>query len=93
MVNSANGPFGLLTKIFRKKTCINVDGLEWKRPKWKGLGSIYFKIASKLSTVFFDEIITDSYEMNRVYKTEFGRNSLQLLHMVNYGSKNQSLNV
>ena len=28
VVNSANGPFGLLTKIFRKKTCINVDGLE-----------------------------------------------------------------
>ena len=52
VVNSANGPFGLLTKIFRKKTCINVDGLEWLRPKWKGLGSLYFKFASKLSTIF-----------------------------------------
>ena len=40
VVNSANGLFGLLTKIFRKKTCINVDGLEWLRPKWKGLGSL-----------------------------------------------------
>ena len=75
VVNSANGPFGLLTKIFRKKTCINVDGLEWLRPKWKGLGSVYFRIASKLSTVFFDKIITDSKEMNRIYNGEFKRNS------------------
>ena len=57
-VNSANGPLGILTKIFGKKTCINVDGLEWLRPKWKGLGSYYFKIASKFATIFFDEIIT-----------------------------------
>ena len=75
VVNSANGPFGLLTKIFRKKTCINVDGLEWLRPKWKGFGSLYFKFASKLSTIFFDEIITDSKEMNKVYKGKFGVNS------------------
>ena len=75
VVNSANGPFGLLTKIFRKKTCINVDGLEWLRPKWKGLGSLYFKFASKLSTIFFDEIITDSTEMDRVYKQKFGKKS------------------
>ena len=68
VVNSANGPFGLLTKIFRKKTCINVDGLEWLRPKWKGLGSIYFKICIKISYYFFDEIITDSFEMNKIYE-------------------------
>ena len=75
VVNSANGPFGLLTKIFRKKTCINVDGLEWLRPKWKGLGSLYFKISSKLSTILFDEIITDSSEMCKVYSEKFHKNS------------------
>ena len=82
VVNSANGPFGLLTKIFRKKTCINVDGLEWLRPKWKGLGSIYFRIASRLSTIFFDQIITDSLEMNKVYKNKFGKISA----VISYGS-------
>ena len=82
VVNSANGPFGLLTKIFRKKTCINVDGLEWLRPKWKGLGSIYFRFASKLATLFFDEIITDSLEMNKVYEDKFGKKST----VIAYGS-------
>ena len=82
VVNSANGPFGILTKIFKKKTCINVDGLEWLRPKWKGLGSLYFKFASKLAAIFFDEIITDSIEMNKVYRNIFGVKST----IIAYGS-------
>ena len=88
VLNSANGPFGLLTKIFRKKTCINVDGLEWLRPKWKGLGSLYFRFASKLATLFFDEIITDSTEMNKVYQYKFGKNST----VIAYGSTMKSNN-
>ena len=82
VVNSANGPFGLLTKIFRKKTCINVDGMEWLRPKWKGLGSVYFRFASRLATIFFDEIISDSIEMNKVYREKFGKKST----VIAYGS-------
>ena len=82
VVNSANGPYGILTKLFGKKTCINVDGLEWLRPKWKGLGSLYFKFASKLSTIFYDEIITDSVEMNKVYVKKFGKQST----IIAYGS-------
>ena len=90
-VNSANGPFGIITKIFKKKTCINVDGLEWLRPKWRGLGSIYFKISSKLSTIFFDKIITDSFEMNKVYNKRYFKDS----SVIAYGStmvKTQSIN-
>jgi len=75
VVNSANGPFGLLTKLFRIPTAINVDGLEWLRPKWKGLGSIYFKWASKMATLFYDQIINDSEEMRKVYLNLFKRDS------------------
>ncbi len=75
VVNSANGPFGIITKLFRKPTVINVDGLEWLRPKWKGLGSIYFKWASKMATLFYDQIINDSYEMRKVYLDLFKTDS------------------
>ena len=75
VVNSANGPFGLLTKLFKVPTAINVDGLEWLRPKWKGLGSIYFKWASKMATLFYDQIINDSEEMRKVYLNLFKRDS------------------
>ena len=82
VVNSANGPFGLITKLFRIPTVINVDGLEWLRPKWKGLGSVYFRLASKMATIFFDEIVTDSLEMNKIYKNKFKKDST----IIAYGS-------
>ena len=83
VVNSANGPFGLLTKLFKVPTAINVDGLEWLRPKWKGLGSIYFKWASKMATLFYDQIINDSVEMRKVYLNLFKRDSKVIAYGAN----------
>jgi glycosyltransferase involved in cell wall biosynthesis len=91
-VNSANGPFGLLTKLFRKKTAINVDGLEWLRPKWKGLGSRYFRFASFLATRFFDVVVTDSERMAEIYKLEFNSPSVTITYGADIGySTNVSL--
>ena len=83
VVNSANGPFGIISKILRKKTAINVDGLEWLRPKWKGLGSKYFYLASRLSTILYDHIVTDSSEMQKIYKKEFGKDSTVIAYGAN----------
>jgi len=83
VVNSANGPFGLITKLFRKPTAINVDGLEWLRPKWKGLGSIYFKWASMMATIFYDQIINDSDEMRKVYLNLFKKDSKVIAYGAN----------
>jgi len=82
-VNSANGPFGLFSRIFRKKTAINVDGLEWLRPKWKGLGAKYFYWASRLATRLYNRIITDSHEMRKIYLEEFGRDSTVIAYGAN----------
>lgn len=83
VVNSANGPFGLLTRVFRKRTAINVDGLEWLRPKWQGLGARYFLWASKLSTKLYDRVITDSLEMQKIYRKEFGSDSTMIAYGAN----------
>jgi len=92
VVNSANGPFGLISKIFRKKTAINVDGLEWLRPKWKGLGGKYFYWASKLATKFYDEVINDSFAMADFYRKEFNINSTVIAYGANIRySKNPEL--
>ncbi len=82
VVNSSNGPFGILTKLFSIKTCINVDGLEWLRPKWKGIGSIYYRISSKLSTKLYDQVVTDSLEMSKIYKKLYNTDS----EIIAYGS-------
>ena len=93
VVNVANGPFGLLTKIFNKKTIINVDGLEWKRPKWKGIGSVYFKISAYFATKLYDVIVTDSLEMKKVYLNKFKTESEVIAygHNPSYKSKTQIL--
>lgn len=82
VANSANGPFGVFTKIFGKPSVINVDGLEWLRPKWKGLGSWYYRMASRLATKLFDQVITDSDEMQRIYLELFNAPS----KMIAYGA-------
>jgi glycosyltransferase involved in cell wall biosynthesis len=83
VVNSGNGPFGLISKIFGKPTAINVDGLEWLRPKWKGLGSWYFRWASKLAARFYDQLINDSDEMRRVYLELFQKDSVVIAYGAN----------
>ncbi|RZK16537.1 MAG: DUF1972 domain-containing protein [Pedobacter sp.] len=75
VVNLAAGPMGWIPKITGKKTIINVDGLEWLRPKWKGLGAKYFYFAAKVATKLYDKIITDAEAMRQVYLEEFNKDS------------------
>ena len=92
VVNAANGPFGLISLLAQKKTLINVDGLEWLRPKWKGLGAAYFKFAGKLATLFYNTIITDAEAMRQVYLNTFKANSTVIAYGANIRhSKNPGL--
>ncbi|RZL19668.1 MAG: DUF1972 domain-containing protein, partial [Pedobacter sp.] len=75
VVNLAAGPMGWIPKLTGKKTMINVDGLEWLRPKWKGLGARYFYTAAKIAVKLYDKIITDAEAMRQVYLSEFKTDS------------------
>jgi glycosyltransferase involved in cell wall biosynthesis len=82
-VNSANGPFGAITHLGGVPSAINVDGLEWLRPKWKGLGAKYFRFASFLATKLFDRVVTDSTEMAKIYDDVFGSPSVTIAYGAN----------
>ncbi|MCS6916359.1 MAG: DUF1972 domain-containing protein [Chitinophagales bacterium] len=69
--NAANGPWGLFLRLFGKRCCINVDGLEWLRPKWSRLGKKYFYFGAWCATKFFHIVITDAKGMQDYYKKEF----------------------
>ena len=71
VLNLAAGPMGWIPKITGKKTIINVDGLEWLRPKWKGIGAKYFYFGAWMATKVYDKIITDAEAMRQVYLDEF----------------------
>lgn len=81
--NAGNGPFGWFFRIARKPAVINVDGMEWLRPKWKGLGAVYFKWAAKMATAAFPVVITDADEMRRLYLEELGAETTYIAYGAN----------
>lgn len=83
VVNTANGPFGVISRLTRTKTAINTDGLEWLRPKWRGNGAKYFYWASRMATRFYDVLVADSIEMQRIYRKEFGAESRVIAYGAN----------
>ena len=78
--NAANGPFGLLLSMFGKRNCINVDGLEWMRPKWSNAGKKYFYFGAWCATKFFNVVITDAKGMQDYYKKEFNCTSTDIAY-------------
>jgi glycosyltransferase involved in cell wall biosynthesis len=83
VVNAANGLFGFIPRLFGKKCVLNVDGMEWLRPKWNKLGRTFFKTSARLGTKFYDEIVTDADEMHRLYAREFGIHSTDIAYGAN----------
>ncbi len=81
--NAGNGPFGWFFRMTGKKAVINVDGMEWLRPKWKGIGAVYFKWASKMATSAFPLVITDAEEMKRLYLEELGAETTYIAYGAN----------
>ena len=75
VVNLAAGPLGWLPRLLGKKTIINTDGLEWKRPKWKGLGSKYFYFGAWCATKFYNALVSDAEAIRQVYLKKFNANS------------------
>ncbi len=83
VVNPANGPFGPIFRLFGKRTVINVDGLEWLRPKWRGLGARYFHWAAERAARSYDVVVADSGGIRDVYRREFGVDS----ELIAYGAR------
>ena len=83
VVNAANGLFGFIPRLLGKKCVLNVDGMEWLRPKWNKLGKGFFKYSAQLGTRFYNEIVTDADEMHRLYAREFGIASTYIAYGAN----------
>lgn len=71
-VNSANGIFGIVPKIFRIPNVINVDGMEWKRPKWNFLGKTFFIYHHGLALYFIQKSLLMPMQWLRFIKKVFG---------------------
>lgn len=71
-VNVANAFHLIIPRLFGKKVACNVDGLDWLRDKWGPLGKRYFYWnARAVGKICPKGIVTDAYEMRRIYLEEF----------------------
>jgi glycosyltransferase involved in cell wall biosynthesis len=71
-VNVANAAHLMLPRLFGKKIACNVDGLDWRRDKWGPIAKRYFHFnAMIVGKVCPKGVITDAYEMHRIYMDEF----------------------
>lgn len=82
-VNVANSPFCAVTKMAGIKTALNVDGLEWLRPKWGRMGKKYFHTAARICKYTTHKVITDAPRMQEIYRQEFGVTSVDIAYGAN----------
>jgi glycosyltransferase involved in cell wall biosynthesis len=69
--NSANSPFLPVLRARGIPVATHVDGLEWKRAKWQGLGRRYYRMAESLAVRWSDELIADAQGIAEYYDSEF----------------------
>jgi len=63
------------------KIVTNIDGIEWRREKWKGLAKFYLKLSEKIAVSYSHEIIADNGAIAEYVMNEYGVNS----HIIAYG--------
>jgi glycosyltransferase involved in cell wall biosynthesis len=83
VVNAANGMFGFIPRLARVPAVLNVDGMEWLRPKWNSLARFVFKNSARLGCKFYDEVVTDAEEMHRLYARDFGIDTAYIAYGAN----------
>jgi glycosyltransferase involved in cell wall biosynthesis len=66
----------------------NIDGIEWRRQKWRGLAKIFLRFSEKMAIRFSDEVISDNVSIAEYVKDSYGIDS----HVIAYGG-DQAVNV
>jgi glycosyltransferase involved in cell wall biosynthesis len=84
VLNIVNGFHCVIPRLFGKHIAINVDGMDWKRDKWGGVAKRYFYWNAKcIGKICPKGVVTDAYEMRRIYLEEFGTPSACIAYGAN----------
>lgn len=71
-----------LVRLFSSARIItNIDGIEWRRKKWKGLAKLYLRLCEKIAVKFSDEVISDNKIIAEYVKQKYSVDS----HVITYG--------
>lgn len=74
----------VLKLFYRGKTMVNLDGMDWTRPKWGRLARAFLKFSEVVAAKFADQLIADNDAIHDYIGTVYGRDSF----LVEYGGDN-----
>ncbi|MDQ1674418.1 MAG: hypothetical protein QOC98_2980 [Frankiaceae bacterium] len=80
LFNAANSP--VLPMLHRAgiPVAVHVDGLEWRRGKWSGIGRRYYLGAEGLAVAWADALIADAVGIAEYYQQKFGVETEQIAY-------------
>lgn len=78
--NAANSPLLPVIRARRIPVATHVDGLEWMRGKWSGVGQQYYRFAESLAVRWSDALIADAEGIATYYDKEFGAPTYQIAY-------------
>ena len=71
MQNGGNSPFGLILRLFGKKTFLTEDGKEWERDKWSWAGKTYLRLMIFLSAYVHNQVVFDNVFAKAYFEDRF----------------------
>lgn len=71
----------LVRLLSRARIVTNIDGIEWKREKWKGLAKWFLHFSERVVIRFSHEVIADNAGIADHVSRSYGRNC----HVISYG--------
>jgi glycosyltransferase involved in cell wall biosynthesis len=83
LCNVANSPFAYIPRLFGKPVVLNVDGLDRKREKWKGLGAQVLHFCEWMSSFSASQLVTDAKAIHDYYLAKYKSESV----VIGYGSE------
>lgn len=69
-----------------KKIIVNIDGLEWRRPKWNWFTKAFLKYSEKIACKYADTIITDNRILKEYVKIQYNKDTT----LIEYGADHTS---
>ena len=71
----------LFRLLSRARIVTNVDGVEWKRDKWKGAARWFLRLSERMAVRYSHEVVADNAGIAEHIKQAYGRNA----HVIAYG--------
>jgi glycosyltransferase involved in cell wall biosynthesis len=80
----------LIRMLFKTRIVTNIDGVEWKRAKWKGFSKWFLRFSERLAVRFSHEVIADNQGIAEHVREQYGRECAVIAyggdHAVNVGA-------